>query len=116
MLNISRFCQGGDKLLLHFLYKLRIRESAHLKTQNGIRIVRHGNSTEQSMPDYQTLKTTVKRSIDQKIRLRNFDARNERLETCAVVTSRRGQIGVERGQGECCQWKAKRSVFERRQV
>ena len=31
-----------------------------------------------SMPDYQKLKTMVKRSINQKLRLRNFDARNER--------------------------------------
>ena len=38
--------------------------------------------------------------------LRNFDARNERIETGAVVTTRRGQRGVESGQGECYQWKA----------
>ena len=59
-----------------------------------------------SMPDYQKLKTMVKRSIDQKLRLRNFDARNERIETGALVTNRGGQRGVERGQGECYQWKA----------
>ena len=47
------------------------------------------------------------RSIDQKLRLRNFDARNERIETGAVVTSRRGLSGVERGQGVCYQWRAK---------
>ena len=34
-----------------------------------------------SMPNYQKLKTMVKRSIDQKLQLRNFDGRNERLET-----------------------------------
>ena len=49
----------------------------------------------------------VKRSIDQKLRLRNFDARNERIEPGAVVASRRGLSGVERGQGVCYQWKAK---------
>ena len=49
----------------------------------------------------------VKRSIDQKLRLRNFDARNDRIETGAVVRSRSGQRGVARGQWECCQWKAK---------
>ena len=32
------------------------------------------------MPNYQKLKTMVKRSMDQKLRLRNFDARNERIE------------------------------------
>ena len=48
------------------------------------------------------------KSIDQKLRLRNFDARNERIETEAVVTNRRGQRGVERGQRERYQWKAER--------
>ena len=54
-----------------------------------------------SMPDHQTLKTMVKRSIDQKLRLRNFVSRNERIE------KEQCQHGVERGQGECYQWKAK---------
>ena len=49
----------------------------------------------------------MKRSIDQKLRSRIFDARNERIETGAVVTSRRRFSGVERGQGVCYQWKAK---------
>ena len=52
--------------------------------------------------------------IHQKLRLRNFDARNERIESGAVVTIRKGQRGVGRGQGECHQWKTKRTVFERR--
>ena len=43
-----------------------------------------------SMPNYQKLKTMVKRSTDQKFRLRIFDVRNERIETGAVVTSSRG--------------------------
>ena len=60
-----------------------------------------------SKPDYQMLKTMVKRCIDQKLRFRNTDARNDRIETGAVVTNRRGQRGVERGQGECYQWRAK---------
>ena len=59
------------------------------------------------MPNYQRLKTTVKRSIDQKLRLRNFDARHEKIETGAVVNSRRGLSGVERGRGVCYQWKEK---------
>ena len=60
-----------------------------------------------SKPDWQMLKTMVKRGIDQKLRSRNFDARNERIETGAVVTKRRRQRGVHRGHGECYQWKAK---------
>ena len=49
----------------------------------------------------------VKRSIDQKLRSRNFDARNERIETGAVVKNRRDQRGVERGPGECHERRAK---------
>ena len=60
-----------------------------------------------SMPNYQKLKTMVKRSIDQKLRLRKFKARNEKIETGAAVTSCRELMGIERGKGECCQWKAK---------
>ena len=60
-----------------------------------------------SKTDYQRLNTKVKRSIDQKLRLRNFDAGYERIETGAVVTNHRGQRGVDRGPGECYQWKAK---------
>ena len=37
-----------------------------------------------SKPHDQKLKTMVKKSIDQKLRLRNFEARNERIETGAV--------------------------------
>ena len=44
--------------------------------------------------------------MDQKLRLRNFDARNERNETGAVVTSRTKLSGIERRQGVGYQWKA----------
>ena len=46
----------------------------------------------------------VKRSIDQKLRLRNFDARHGRIESGAVVKSRKGLIGVEGGKGTCYHW------------
>ena len=100
--------------ILEGLYKLRIRESDQLKTVLEL----YGMEIHQkiAMTDYQKLKTLVKRSMDQKLRLRNFGARNERIETGAVVTNRRGQRGVERGRGECHQWKAKGQCFERRQV
>ena len=39
----------------------------------------------------------VKRSTDQNLRSRNFDARNVKIETGAVVSSRRGLSGIERG-------------------
>ena len=59
------------------------------------------------MPNYQKLKTMVKRRKDQKFRLRNFDASHGRFESGAVVKSRKGIIGVEGGKGTCYQWKEK---------
>ena len=90
---------------LESLHKLRTRESDQLKTVLEMYDIEIHQKL--SMPDYQKLKTMVKISIDQKLRLRNFDARNEIIETGTVVTNRRGQRGVERGQGECYQWNAK---------
>ena len=61
------------------LYKLRIRESDQLKTVLALYDMEIHQKI--SKPDYQKLKTMVSRSIDQKLRLRNFDARNEKIET-----------------------------------
>ena len=94
--------------VLESLYELSIRDFDQLKTVLELYDMEIHQKI--SMPDYQKLKTMVKRSINQKLGLRNFDARNEKIETGAVVTSRRGQKGVERGQGECYHWKAKRTV------
>ena len=49
----------------------------------------------------------MKRRKDQKLRLRNFDARHGRIETGAMVKNRTGLIGVEGGEGICYQWKEK---------
>ena len=49
----------------------------------------------------------VKRSVDQKLRLRNFDARHGKIEPGAVGKSRKGAIGFKGGKGSCCQWKEK---------
>ena len=91
--------------VLESLYKLRIRESDQLKTVLEL----HDMEIHQkiSMPNYQKLTTMVKRSMDLKLRLRNFDARHRTIETGAVVTNRRSQRGLEKGQGECNQGKAK---------
>ena len=68
-------------------YKLRIRESDQPKTVLELYDMEIHQKI--SMSNCQKLKTMVKKSFDQKHRLRNFDARNERIETGAVVTSRR---------------------------
>ena len=90
---------------LESLYKLRILESDQLKTVLEL----YDMETHQkiSMPDYQKWKTMVKRSIDQKLRLRNFDARHGRIETRAMVKNRKGMSGVEGGKGICYQWTEK---------
>ena len=60
-----------------------------------------------SMPNYQKLKTMVKRSVDQKLRLRNSDARHGTFESGAVVKNPKGLISVEGRKGICYQWKEK---------
>ena len=88
--------------ILESLYKLRIRESDQLKTVLALYDMEiHQNI---SVPNFQKLKTMVK-SIDQNLRLRNFDARHWRIESGAVVKSRKGIIGVEGGKGICYQYK-----------
>ena len=58
-------------------------------------------------PDYHRLKTMVKRSIEQNLRMKKFEARNEILKQNAVV---KNQVTKQRGQrvlGDCCwEWEA----------
>ena len=56
--------------VLESLYKLRVRESDQLKIVLELYDMEIHQKI--SMPNYQKLKTMVKRSIDQKLRLRNF--------------------------------------------
>ena len=62
--------------VLESLYKVRTRESDQRKTVAELYDIEIRQK--RSKPDYQRLKATVKRSINQKLRLPNFDARNER--------------------------------------
>ena len=81
------------------MHKLRIRESDPLKTV--LELYELEIHQKISKPDYHKLKTMVERNIDQKLKSRNFEARDGRIETGAVVNNRRGQSSVERGSGEC---------------
>ena len=63
-----------------------------------------------STPNRQILKTMVKRSTDQKLLLRTFDARHEKIQTGAVVKSQKGLSGVERDKGIVASGKKKGSV------
>ena len=96
--------------ILESLYKLRIRESDQLKTV--LELYDLENHQKISVPIYQKLKTMVKRSTVQKLRLRNFDARHGRIESGTVVKSRKGLVGFEGGKGTCYQWKEKGQCFQ----
>ena len=92
--------------VLESFYELRIRESDQLKTVLEVYDMEIHQKI--SMPDYQkNWKRWWRESTDQKLRLRNFNARSERIETGALVVNRRVQRGVEGGPGECDHWKAK---------
>ena len=114
--NIQEFTTKWDEVLfsvskipsddiLESLYKLRIRESAQLKTVLELYDMEIDQKI--SVPNYQKLKTMVKRSADQKLRVRNLDARHGRIESGAVIKNRKGIIGVDGGKGVCYQRKQK---------
>ena len=69
--------------ILEGLYKLRIRESEKLKTV--LELSNMEIHQKKLGPDYHRLKTVVKRSIEQDMRNRNFEARNGNYERNAVV-------------------------------
>ena len=77
---------------------MRIRESDQLKAVLAL----CEQETEQhlSQPNNQKLKTMVQKCMDQKIRARNSEGRNERTETGVLVKTRKGKrVSVERKQG-----------------
>ena len=57
-------------------------------------------------PDYHRLKTKVKRSIEQNLRMKNFEARNGNYERNAVVKNQGTKQREQRILGDCWQWKA----------
>ena len=63
-------------------------------------------------PDYHRLKTMVKRSIAQNLRMKNVEARNGNYETNAAVKNQsvkknqRVKQREQRSLGDCWQWKA----------
>ena len=96
--------------ILGGLYKLRTRESDQLKTVLELYDMEIHQKI--SVPNYHKLKTMVKRNIDQKLRLRNFDAGHGRIESGAVVKSRKGMTGDEGGKGMCYQWRGKGQCYQ----
>ena len=90
--------------ILQGLYKLRIRESEKLKTV--LELYNMEIHQKKARPDYHRLKTMVKRSIEQNLRMKNFEARNGNFETSAVVKNQMTKQREQRSLWDCWQWKA----------
>ena len=70
--------------ILESLYKLRIRESEKLKTV--LELYDLEIHPAKIGPNYHRLKTMVKRSIEQNLRMKNFEARNGNYEILGFLT------------------------------
>ena len=90
--------------ILEGLYKLRIRESEKLKTV--LELYNMEIHQKKAGPDYHRLKTMVKRSIEQNLRIKNFEVRNGNYERNAVVKNQGTKQREQRTLGDCWQWKA----------
>ena len=90
--------------ILEGLYILRIRESAKLKTV--LELYNMEIHQKKAGPDYHRLKTIVKRSIEQNLRIKNFGARTGNHERNAVVKNQVTKQREQRTLGDCWQWKA----------
>ena len=90
--------------ILEGLYKLGIRESEKLKTV--LELYNMEIHQKKARPDCHRLKTMVKRSVEQNLRTKNFEARNGRFETSAVVKNQGTKQRLQRSPGDCWQWKA----------
>ena len=78
--------------------KLRIRESEKVKTV--LELCDLEIHQKKAGPDYHWLKTMVKRSIEQNLRIKNLEARNANYETNAVVKNQ-GTKQREQANGQC---------------
>ena len=90
--------------ILESLYKLRRRESEKLKTV--LELYNMEIRQKKAGPDYDRLKTMAKRSIEQNLRMKNFEARNGNFETSAVVKNHRVKQREHRSVGDCWLWTA----------
>ena len=88
--------------ILEGLYKLRIRKPGKLKTV--LKLYNMEIHQKKMGPDYDRLKTMVKRSIEQEIRNKNFGARSGNFERNAAVKNQGTKHRVQRILGDCWQW------------
>ena len=87
--------------ILEELYKLRIRESEKLQTV--LELYDLEIHQKKAGPDYHRLRTMVKRSIEQNLRMKNFEVRNGNYETNAVVENQGTKQREQRSLGDCWQ-------------
>ena len=85
--------------ILESWYKLRIRESGKLKTV--MELYNMEIHQKKAGPDYHRLKTMVKRSIEQDLRIKKFGPRNGNYETSAVVKNQGTKQREQRSLGDC---------------
>ena len=90
--------------ILEGLYKLRKRESEKLKTVLGL--CNMEIHQKKAGPDYHRLETMVKRSIEQNLRIKNFEARSGNYERNAVVKNQGTKQREQRTLGDCWQWES----------
>ena len=88
--------------ILEGLNKLRTRESEKLKTV--LELYDLEIHQKKAGPDYHRLKTMVKRSIEQDLRIKNFEARTGNYERNAVVENQGTKQRGQRILGDCWQW------------
>ena len=90
--------------ILEGLYKLNIRKSEKLKTVLW-ELYNMEIHRKKAGLDHHRLKTMVKRSIEQNLRIKNFESRNGNYERNAVKNQGTKQR-EQRFLGDCWQWKA----------
>ena len=90
--------------ILEGLYKLRLRESEKLKTV--LELYNMEVHQKKAGPDYHRLKTMVKRSIEQNLRIEKFEVRNGNYQTNAVVKNQGTKQHEQKTLGDRWQWKA----------
>ena len=92
--------------VLEGLCKMKLQDSEQLQTL--LALCNQDLDRDKVPPSYQNLRTTVRQHIDQTIRTRNFRARNERIETGALVKEslRKKRQRCEKNWEKCCQWQA----------
>ena len=88
--------------ILEGLHKLRILESEKINTV--LELYNMEIHQKKAGPDYHRLKTVVKRSIEQNLRIKNFEGRNGNFEKNAVVKNQGTKQRVQRILGDCWQW------------